>query len=86
MRVTPCVVRQRHRPNAQGVIVCLRRRRLASHLRAEVAHDVEVRGRPTSPFVPASWVRIQALEFLTDHDQLTLNRCRAVRYALPNGN
>jgi hypothetical protein len=22
MRVTPCVVRQKHRPNAQGAIVC----------------------------------------------------------------
>jgi hypothetical protein len=36
--------------------------------------------------VPAWWVQIQALEFLTDHDQLTLNHCRAFSYAHLNGN
>ena len=40
----------------------------------------------SKPIVPASWVRTQALEFLTDQDQLTLNQCRAFSYAHLNGN
>jgi hypothetical protein len=40
----------------------------------------------SKPIVPASWVRTQALEFLTDQDQLTLNHCRAFSYAHLNGN
>ncbi len=35
----------------------------------------------SKPIVPASWVRTQALEFLTAQDQLTLNHCRAFSYA-----
>jgi hypothetical protein len=35
----------------------------------------------SKPIVPASWVRTQALAFLTDQDQLTLNHCRAFSYA-----
>ena len=31
----------------------------------------------SNPIVPASWVRTQALEFLTDQDQRPLNHCRA---------
>jgi hypothetical protein len=40
----------------------------------------------SKPIVPASWVRTQALEFLTAQDQLTLNHCRAFSYAHLNGN
>jgi hypothetical protein len=40
----------------------------------------------SKPIVPASWVRTQTLEFLTDQDQLTLNHCRAFSYAHLNGN
>ena len=40
----------------------------------------------SKPMVPASWVRTQALEFLTDQDQLTLNHCRAFSYAHLTGN
>jgi hypothetical protein len=40
----------------------------------------------SKPMVPASWVRTQALAFLTDQDQLTLNHCRAFSYAHLNGN
>jgi hypothetical protein len=40
----------------------------------------------SKPIVPASWVRTQALAFLTDQDQLTLNHCRAFSYAHLNGN
>jgi hypothetical protein len=40
----------------------------------------------SKPIVPASWVRTQALDFLTDQDQLTLNHCRAFSYAHLNGN
>jgi hypothetical protein len=40
----------------------------------------------SKPIVPASWLRTQALEFLTDQDQLTLNHCRAFSYAHLNGN
>jgi hypothetical protein len=40
----------------------------------------------SKPLVPASWVRTQALEFLTDQEQLTLNHCRAFSYAHLNGN
>ena len=40
----------------------------------------------SKPIVPASWVGTQALAFLTDQDQLTLNHCRAFSYAHLNGN
>jgi hypothetical protein len=40
----------------------------------------------SKPIVPASWVGTQALAFLTDRDQLTLNHCRAFSYAHLNGN
>jgi len=40
----------------------------------------------SNPMVPASWVRTQALSFLTDQDQRTLNHCRAFSYAHLNGN
>jgi hypothetical protein len=40
----------------------------------------------SKPMVPASWVRTQALAFLTDQDQLTLNHCRAFSYAHLSGN
>jgi hypothetical protein len=40
----------------------------------------------SKPIVPASWVRTQALAFLTDQDQLTLNHCRAFICAHLNGN
>jgi hypothetical protein len=40
----------------------------------------------SKPIVPASWVRTQALAFLTDQDQLTLNHCRAFSYAHLTGN
>ena len=40
----------------------------------------------SKPMVPASWVRTQALVFLTDQDQLTLNHCRAFSYAHLTGN
>ena len=40
----------------------------------------------SKPIVPASWVGTQALEFLTEQDQLTLNHCRAFSYAHLNGN
>jgi len=40
----------------------------------------------SKPMVPASWVRTQALAFLTDQDQRTLNHCRAFSYAHLNGN
>ena len=40
----------------------------------------------SKPIVPPSWVRTQALAFLTDQDQLTLNHCRAFSYAHLNGN
>jgi hypothetical protein len=40
----------------------------------------------SKPIVPASWVRTQALEFLTDQEQLMLNHCRAFSYAHLNGN
>ena len=51
--------------------------------------DAIFRGRrfdASKPIVPASWVGTQALEFLTDQDQLTLNHCRAFSYAHLNGN
>src|SRR5687768_9504392 len=40
----------------------------------------------SKPIVPASWVRTQALEFLTDQEQLTLNHCRAFSYVHLLGN
>jgi hypothetical protein len=40
----------------------------------------------SKPIVPASWVRTQALEFLADQEQLTLNHCRAFSYVHLLGN
>jgi hypothetical protein len=40
----------------------------------------------SKPIVPASWVRSQALAFLTDQEHLTLNHCRAFSYAHLLGN
>lgn len=40
----------------------------------------------SNPLVPASWVGVQDLPFLTDQEQLTLNHCRAFSYVHLLGN
>jgi hypothetical protein len=40
----------------------------------------------SKPIVPASWVRTQALTFLNDREQRTLNHCRAFSYVHLLGN
>ena len=38
------------------------------------------------PLVPASWVGVQALDFLDEEQELLLNHCRAFSYAHLLGN